>query len=72
MCVFQSLTDAGGHGRAALLVALGAAVAGDAGDAVLAGALACGLVACFACCAYRVAVTGWGGGEGQRQNILSV
>lgn len=60
------LTDAGRHGRAALLVALGAAVAGDAGDAVLAGALACGLVARLARCAHRVAVTGWaGGGQGQ-------
>lgn len=56
------LTDAGGHGRAALLVALGAAVAGDASDTILAGALACGLVACLACCAHRVAVTSWGGG----------
>lgn len=38
-------TYAGGDGGAALLVALGAAVAGDAGDTVLAGTLARGLVA---------------------------
>lgn len=64
-CLFESLTDAGGHRWAALLVALGATVAGDAGDTVLAGALACGLVARLACGAHRVAVTGWGGGQGQ-------
>lgn len=61
----ESLTDAGGHRWTALLVALGAAVAGDASNAVLAGALACGLVARLACCAHRVAVTSWGGGRGQ-------
>lgn len=47
------------------MVALGAAVAGDASDTVLAGALSCGLVARFACSAHRVAVTGWGGVPGQ-------
>lgn len=62
----ELLTDAGGHGRAALLVPFGAAVAGDARDTVLAGALACGLVACLACCAHRVAVTSWRGGVGGR------
>lgn len=61
----ELLTDAGGHGRAALLVPFGAAVAGDARDTVLAGALACGLVACLACCAHRVAVTSWRGGLGE-------
>lgn len=39
MLVEVGLTDAGGDGRAALLVALGAAVAGDPCHAVLAGAL---------------------------------
>lgn len=57
------LTDAGSHRRATLLVAFGAAVAGDPGDAVLAGTLSCGLVARLACCAHRVAVTSWVGGE---------
>lgn len=61
----ELLTDAGGHRRAALLVALGTAVAGDAGDAVLAGTLACGLVAGFARSSHRVAVTSWGGVQGQ-------
>lgn len=40
-----SLTDAGGDGRAALLVALSAAVTGDSRHSVFAGALACRLVA---------------------------
>lgn len=65
----ELLTDAGGHGRAALLVPFGAAVACDARDTVLAGALACGLVACLACCAHRVAVTSWRGGVGQIKEI---
>lgn len=60
-CVCLWLTDAGGDGGAALLVTFGAAVAGDASDAILAGALACGLVARLAGCTHRVAVTGWGG-----------
>lgn len=61
MC--ESLTDAGRHRGAALLVTLGTAVAGNAGDAILAGTLACGLVAGLACCSHRVAVTGWVGVE---------
>lgn len=65
-CVCLWLTDAGGDGGAALLVTFGAAVAGDASDAILAGALACGLVARLAGCTHRVAVTGWGGGRGQQ------
>lgn len=56
-----ALTDAGGHGRAALLVALGAAVAGEAGDAVLARALPRGLVAGLAGRADGVAVASWVG-----------
>lgn len=40
----SGLTDAGGDGRAALLVTLGAAVAGDTRYAVLARALTGGLV----------------------------
>lgn len=58
------LTDAGGDRGTALLVAFGTAVAGDASHAILAGALACGLVACLAGSTHRVAVTGWGGGRG--------
>lgn len=54
-------TYAGGDGRAALLVAFGAAVAGDAGHTVLAGTLAGGLVAGFASSAHRVAIAGCGG-----------
>lgn len=68
-----ALTDAGGHGRAALLVALGAAVAGEAGDAVLAGTLPRGLVAGLARRTDGVAVTGWvgernGGVRGEAQH----
>lgn len=44
-----------------MLVALSTAVAGDAGDTVLAGTLSCGLVARLARRSHRVAVTGWGG-----------
>lgn len=51
-------TDAGGDGGAALLVALGAAVAGDACHTILAWALTRGLVAGFAGGAHRVAITG--------------
>lgn len=51
-------TDAGSDGRTALLVAFGTAVAGDASHAVLAGALACGLVAGLAGSTHRVAITG--------------
>lgn len=54
-------TYAGGDGRAALLVALGAAVAGDASHAVLAGTLARGLVARLASGAHGVAIAGCGG-----------
>lgn len=54
-------TYAGGDGGAALLVAFGAAVAGDAGHAVLAGTLAGGLVAGFASSAHGVAIAGCGG-----------
>lgn len=53
-------TYAGGDGGAALLVALGTAVAGDAGHTILAGALARGLVAGFASGAHRVAIAGCG------------
>lgn len=60
------LTDAGGDGGTALLVAFGTAVAGDASDAIFAGALARGLVARLASSTHRVAVTGWGGGRGSR------
>ena len=54
------LTDAGGDGGAALLVALGAAVAGDARHAVLTRALTRRLVTRLTGRAHRVAVTGWG------------
>lgn len=50
------LTDARSDGRAALLVALGAAVAGDPGHSVLAGTLTRRLVACLPRCSDRVAV----------------
>lgn len=52
-----SHTYAGGDRRAALLVALGTAVAGDAGHAVLAGTLAGGLVAGLAGCANWMTIT---------------
>lgn len=54
-----ALTDAGGHRRAALLVALGTAVAGEASHAILARALPRRLVAGLAGRADRVAVAGW-------------
>ena len=54
----SGLTDAGCDGGAALLVALGTAVAGEPRHAVLAGALACGLVTRLARCSHRVAITG--------------
>lgn len=68
LCVREHLrlTDAGGDRGTALLVAFGTAVAGDTSDAILAGALARGLVACLAGSTHRVAVTGWGGGRGGR------
>ena len=50
------LTDAGGDLGSALLVALGAAVAGDASHTVLAGALAGALVARLSGCPDRVAL----------------
>lgn len=53
------LTDTGSDVRATLLVSLGAAIAGDARHAVLAGALARGLVAGLARGADGVAVAGW-------------
>lgn len=49
-------TYAGRDGRAALLVALGAAVAGDAGDTVLAWTLPRGLVAGLAGGAHGMAI----------------
>lgn len=55
------LTDAGGDGRAALLVALGAAVTGDPGHSVLAGALTCCLVARLPRCSDRMAIACCGG-----------
>ncbi len=51
------LTDAGGDGRAALLVALGTAVTGDASHAVLAGTLTCCLVTRLPCCSNWMAIT---------------
>lgn len=51
-------TDARGDGGAALLVAFGTAVAGDARHAVLAGTLASGLIAGLASSTHRVAITG--------------
>lgn len=54
-------TYAGGDGRAALLIALGAAVTGNARHTVLAGTLARGLIAGLAGRAHGVAITGCGG-----------
>lgn len=51
-------TDARGDGGAALLVAFGTAVAGDACHAILAGTLASGLIAGLASSTHRVAITG--------------
>lgn len=51
-------TDAGSDGRAALLVAFGTAVAGDACHAVFAGTLASGLIAGLASSTHRVAIAG--------------
>lgn len=66
-----SHTYAGGDRRAALLVALGTAVTGDARHAVLTGALARRLVTRLTCRTHRVAVTGWReggrGGKGGRE-----
>lgn len=59
-------TYAGGDGRAALLVALGAAVAGDAGDTVLAGTLARGLVAGLAGGTHGVTIALCGGNTRQQ------
>lgn len=59
-----ALTDAGGHRRAALLVALGTAIAGEAGHAVLAWALPRGLVAGLAGRTNWVAVASWVGERG--------
>ena len=61
-----ALTDAGGHRRAALLVALGTAVAREAGYAILAWALPCRLVAGLAGCANGVAVASW---VGKREKV---
>lgn len=61
-----SLTDTRGDGRAALLVALGTAVAGDPRDAVLAGALTRCLVARFARRSNRMAVTRWEQRRGEK------
>lgn len=62
----RALTDAGGHRRPALLVALGTAVAGEAGHAILAWALPRRLVAGLASCANGVAVAGW---VGKREEV---
>lgn len=62
-----TLTDAGGHRRAALLIALGTAVAGEASHAVLAWALSRGLVAGLASCTDWVAVTSW---VGEREMVM--
>lgn len=51
-----ALTDTGGYGRAALLVALGTAVAGDPRHAVLAGTLACCLITRLPCCSNWMAI----------------
>lgn len=51
-------TDARGDGGAALLIAFGTAVAGDACHTVLAGTLAGGLIAGLASSTHRVAITG--------------
>lgn len=53
-----SLTNTGCHWRAALLEARGTAITGEAGDTILAGTLACGLVAGFASSTNRMTVTG--------------
>lgn len=63
----MALTDAGGDGRATLLVALGAAIAGDSRHAVLAGALASGLVARLPRRSHGMAIAGCGEGTGARQ-----
>ena len=52
------LTDAGGDGRLALLVALGTAVTRQPRYAVLAGTLASGLVTHLSQCSHRVALAG--------------
>lgn len=54
---------------ARLLVALGTAVAGGAGDAVLAGALSARLVAGLATCSHGVAVAGCGQYQGLLQTL---
>lgn len=51
------LTDAGGDGRTALLVAFSAAVAGDASHAIFAWALPGCLVTGFTSCTNRMAIT---------------
>lgn len=62
------LTDAGGDGRAALLVSLGTAVTGDSCHSVLAGALACCLVTRLPCCPNRMAIACYEGkGEKRAQ-----
>lgn len=58
--VHVGLTDAGCDGGAALLVALCAAVACDAGHSILTGALACGLVTRLSRCSDRMAITRYG------------
>lgn len=45
----SELTDAGGDGRSALLESFGAAVTGESGHPILAGTLACRLVAGLPC-----------------------
>lgn len=52
-----SLTNAGGNGRTALLVALGTTVTGDSCHSILAGALACCLVTSLPCGSNRMAIT---------------
>lgn len=62
-----ALTDAWSDGGAALLVALGTAVAGDPGHSILAGALARGLVARLPCCSDWMAVARCRGNEEKSQ-----
>lgn len=67
-------TYAGGNGRPALLVAFGASIAGDAGDTVFTGTLACGLVTGLAGGTHGMAIALCGGntqqdGQGGRARV---
>lgn len=63
------LTDTGRHSRATLLVALGAAVAGESSDAVLAGTLSSVVVARPSVGAHWVTVTGC---EWERERVSDI